>query len=321
MKQTSLISRLLTIPLALAGLLLAPTVSQAAAYYYTSTVGGGTPATDGAGTWSTSSANWLLNSNGTAVNWVNNNDAYIGNGGTPGLISFASTPVINNLTFQPVASGWYTFNSSDLRLGGSANYISTITVPTGVTADIGNGASSSTYLAQGGGANGLVCAGGGTLILSFKGHSTYSGGTWITNGTTVLVYSNAAFFSSSSINPVSGTLATYNSSPILFTNTVNLKGNFTFGAPSPRNGVLTFGTYPWTLSLGSWTITVDTISATINSAIGDGGNALGLGFSSLNGGTLTLGGTEGYTGPTTINSGTNANWSRLRTALTPEISL
>ena len=306
MKQikTSMISHLLTIPLALAGLLLAPAISQAAAYTWTSSTGTST-LTDGAGTWSTSSANWIPSGGGTAVVWPNNNDAIIGSGGTPGLIVLSSTPVVDNLTFQAVASGWYTFQSSDLRLGGSSGYISRITVPTGVTADIGNGASSSTYLAQGGGANGLICDGGGTLILSFKGHSTYTGGTWITNGTTVLVYSNSAFYSSASLNLASGTLASYNSSPITFANVVNLNGNFKLGAPSTHNANLTFGTGAWTLSGGSWTITIDTITNTINSAIGQDTSGRGLAFSSLNSGTLTLGysGTEGYTGPTTINSG------------------
>lgn len=293
-------------------MLLAPAASQAAVYTWTSTTGG-TTTTDGAGTWSTSVANWRLNNAGTAVVWPGNNDAIIGNGGTPGTITLAGNPVVGNLTFQSVASGYYILTSSTLRVGGAGNHgnLSDIYVPAGQAVDIGNGAGSGIMLAEGSAGSGVICDGGGTLILSFKGKSTYTGATSITNSTTVLVFTNA-FVASSGVNLVSGTLATYtNANSISVTNTppVNLKGNFTLGF---ANGAITskpmLFSGAWTLSGGSWTVTNNAVTNTITGAIGDGGGALGLGVASLNSGALTLGyaGTEGYTGPTTISSGTLA---------------
>ena len=293
--------------LALAGLLLAPAVLQANVYTYTSTAGGSTD-TDGAGNWDTTHANWRLNDSGNGVNWANNNDAIIGNGGTPGLISCGTAIVVGNVTFNAVASGLYTFNSGTIRVGGAGAHgnVSTFFLPSGVSADFGNNGGSGQALVQGSSGSGIAADGGGTLILSYTGTSTYSGPTTIQGGTKVLVGAGFVSSSSSALNLTSGTLGAFNSTARTWTKPVNLNGNFTLGAPSPRNGNLTFSTGAWTLSGGSWTLTVDTISAAINSSIG--GSGLGLGFSSVNSGTLTLGlsGTEGYTGPTTINSGTLA---------------
>jgi len=309
MKQTSLIAHFLTIPLLLAGLLLAPAVSQAAnTYYYTSTAGGSAPPTDGAGSWNTTVANWLLNDTGTAGDWVNNNNAVIGNGGTAGSIACGSAIVVGNVTFNAVASGYYTFNSGNIRVGGAGanGNVSTFLLPSGVSADFGNGGGSGQYLAEGTSGSGITADGGGTLMLTYTHASTYTGPSTIQGATTVYIGSGFVSSSSSALNLTSGTLGAFNSTALSWTKPVNLKGNFTLGAPSPRNGNLTFGTGAWTLSGGSWTITNNTISATINSAIGQDVSGRGLASSSLNGGALTLGATETYTGPTTINSGTLA---------------
>lgn len=303
-----MIPNLLTIPLALAMLLIAPAVSQAQTYNYTST-GSGSATNDGAGSWSTTVANWILvGSAGSAGNWVQNKDAIIGNGGTPGAITCAGSIVVGNVTFNPVASGNYTFSSGSIRVGGGGAHgnVSTFFLPSGVSADFGNNGGSGQFLAQGSTGSGIAADGGGTLLLTYTAASTYTGPTTIQGGTKVLVGAGFVSSASSALNLTSGTLGAFNSTARTWTKPVNLNGNFTLGAPSPRNGNLTFGTGAWTLSGGSWTLTVDTISAAINSSIG--GSGLGLGFSSANSGTLTLGlsGTEGYTGPTTINSGTLA---------------
>jgi fibronectin-binding autotransporter adhesin len=312
MKQLRVTSLSLIIPLILGGLLFAPAILRAQTYIYTATTGG-TVTNDGAGNWKTASAaNWILTTSpgSTAVNWVNNKDAIIGNGGTPGLISCGSAIVVGNVTFNPVASGWYTFNSGYIRVGGAGAHgnVSTFYLPSGVTADFGNNGGSSQYLALGTSGSGIAADGGGTLILSYSAASTYTGASTVQGGTTL--YIGAGFVSSASsvLNLISGTLGTFNATARTWTKPVSLQGNFTLGAPSPRNGSLTFGTGAWTLSGGSWTLTNDTTANTINSAIGDGGSGLGLGVACVNGGTLTLGlsGTEGYTGLTTINSGTLA---------------
>jgi autotransporter-associated beta strand protein len=211
------------------------------------------------------------------------------------------------MTFNAVTPPYYNFKSGSLRLGaGNANGISTVTVNSGATADFGANAGSGITLINGGSGSGLTCTGGGTVMLSGTAQNTYTGPTTIQGSTTVYIGAMLLGASSATVNLTSGTLATHNSTARAVANPVSLKGDFTIGAPSPRNGTLTFGTGAWTISGASRTITVDTISAAINSAIG--GSGLGLGFSSLNSGKLTLGlsGTEGYTGPTTINSGTLA---------------
>lgn len=275
---------------------------RAAVYTWTSTTAG-TTTTDGAGTWGTANANWRLNNAGTAGNWVNNNDAIIGAGGTPGTITLTGNPVVNNVTFNAVASGNYILTASTFRIGSSPNQIVTWTINPGVTIDIGNNGGSGTYLREGAGNNGILFTGGGTAQLSYTGTATPFTGPANINGASVFVGAGYAVAGSSNIL-TSGTLGSFNSTFRAFTKPTALKGNFTLGAPSPRNGNLTFGTGAWQLSGGTWTLTVDTIIVTNNSVIAEDGTSRGLTFASLNGGKLILNNTETYTGPTTISSGT-----------------
>jgi autotransporter-associated beta strand protein len=285
--------------------LLGAEFTRAAVYTWTSTTGG-TTTTDGAGTWAASgSLNWRLNNAGTAVAWVNNNDAIFGgNSGAAGTITLSGAPVVNNVTFQAAGSGNYGFSSSQLRIGSAANQIVTWTINPGVAPDVGNGGSSGTNLREGGGNNGIIITGGGTLLLTYTGSTTpYTGPTTIQGGTTL--YVGAGFLLAGASNILtSGTLGSFNSAVRVFTKPTALKGNFTLGAPSPRNGNLTFtNTTTWQLSGGTWTLTVDTITVTNNSVIVEDGSSRGLTFASVNGGKLILNNTESYTGPTTINSG------------------
>ena len=293
--------------LMVSALLLGPVLGRAAVYTYTSTVGGSVT-TDGTGFWRTTAGtnHWRLNNAGTAGPWVNNNDAIIGNGGTPGTITLQSTPVVNNVTFNSVASGNYIITASSLRIGSAANQVVTFTLGSGVSADIGNNGGSSTYLQQGGGNNGIIFSGGGTMLLTYTGTTTpYTGSMTVSNGTAVFV--GAGFLSAGNTNNLtSGTLGSFNSTARAFTKPTTLRGDFTLGAPSPRNGNLAFDTGAWMLFGGSYTLTVNTITVTNNSVIGQDGSSRGLAFSSLNSGKLILNNTETYTGDTKINSGTLA---------------
>ncbi len=285
-------------------MLLGAEFARAAVYTWTSTTGG-TTTTDGAGTWGTANANWRLNNAGTAVAWPNNNDAIIGAGGTPGTITLTGNPVVNNVTFNSVASGNYILTASTFRIGSSANQIVTWTINPGVTIDIGNNGGSGTYLREGAGNNGITFTGGGTAQLSYTGTATPFTGPANVSGASVFV--GAGFLSAGSSNILtSGVLGSFNGTARAFTKPTALKGNFTLGAPSPRNGNLAFGTGNWLLSGGTWTLTVDTITVTNNSVIVEDGSSRGLTFASLNGGKLILNNTESYTGPTTINSGSLA---------------
>ncbi|MEY4384867.1 MAG: hypothetical protein RLY20_150, partial [Verrucomicrobiota bacterium] len=277
-------------------------VAQAAVYTWTSTTGG-TTTTDGAGTWVTTSANWRLNNAGTAVVWPNNNDAIIGAGGTPGTITLSGNPVVNNVTFNAVGSSNYILTASTLRIGSSANQVVTFTLGSGVIADLGNYGGSGTYLREGAGNNGIIFTGGGTMNLTYTGTATPFTGPMTVSGASVFVgagYSVAA----NTNNLTSGTLGSYNNVARAFTKPTTLRGNFTLGAPSPRNGNLTFGTGAFRLHGGTFTVTVDTITVTNNSVIVEDGTARGLAVASANGGKMILNATETYTGDTTVSSGT-----------------
>ena len=279
--------------------------TRAAVYTFTSTAGG-TTTTDGSGQMNVSgTANWRLNNAGTAVAWVANNDAIIGSGGTPGTITLGNNPVVNNVTFNAVASGNYILTASTFRIGSAANQIVTWTINSGVTIDLGNNGGSSTYLREGAGNNGITFTGGGTALLSYTGTATPFTGPANISGASVFVGAGYSVAASSNIL-TSGTLGAFNSTFRSFTKPTALKGNFTLGAASPRNGNLAFGTGAWQLSGGTWTLTVDTITVTNNSVINQDGSSRGMTFASANGGKLILNNTETYTGPTTVSSGTLA---------------
>src|SRR5207302_329968 len=135
-------------------------------YQYTAATGTATT-TDGAGTWSTASANWRLNNAGTAVNWANSpvQDATVGAGGAGGTITVSSVTV-GNLTFPTVTSP-YTLSASTLTFSGT---------PT-VTVNNSGGATISSALS-----GGFLETGAGTLTLG-DSLSSYTGPITITSGT------------------------------------------------------------------------------------------------------------------------------------------
>ena len=124
--------------------------------------GTGAGQTDGAGTWLSATNTWW---DGAAnVNWVDNNDALIGNGSAGGMIVLGAV-IARNLSFTNF-TGTYTLTNGSL------------TVSNAITANSASGnITISTPMA---GPVGLTKAGAGTLMLNAA--NTYSGGITVSNG-------------------------------------------------------------------------------------------------------------------------------------------
>jgi fibronectin-binding autotransporter adhesin len=213
-------------------------------------------------------------------------------GGSLGLGAAGAVPTVNSV----VLDGGALIRSSTLA-GTFSNAIS-IGANGG---EIRNGASGQWTV-------GGAVTGTGSLVLDTSGFSnivfgnassTYTGGTRILAGSAVAVGQDAAFgsgtisFEGGSLRPTSGADRTL-ANPLAFA------GNFEFDVASRA---LTFNG-PATIQGATRTLTVTgTVAlATFNGSIGDGGNALG--FTKAGVGTLVLGGSNTYSGTTTLNAGT-----------------
>ena len=153
--------------------------------------------TDAAGNWNTTSAIWGTGAGNSA--WVNGSVAAIGNGGTAGTITIASSGVsVSGITFNAVsaaAPGQYTVAGS-----GSNN----LTLTGNVTATMNSDATISAPLV---GTGGLTVVGLHNLTLA--GANTYTGPTSINSGRLTLV-TGAAISGTSALNISPGAMVTMN---------------------------------------------------------------------------------------------------------------
>jgi fibronectin-binding autotransporter adhesin len=153
---------LLTQTLVLQCILAAPTM---AAQFTWDTDSGTTGAQDGAGTWDTGTKFW----NGTStVAWGNTSadEAIFGNGGTAGAITFATSRIINKLTFNAVASGSYSLGGvGELRIQGTSPGITSNTSASITSPLRSDSAGTTTFTSN-----------SGTLTLGFSRLSRNTGG-------------------------------------------------------------------------------------------------------------------------------------------------
>ena len=141
----------------------------------------------------------------------------------------------------------------------------------------------------------------GTLTMSATGtffaenSSTYSGGTTVTAG--AIQYGNNDAFGTGAITMTGGKFYTSDASDFTIDEDLNLQGSITLGNSGDSNTITFSGTNTLT---GNTTASID--SAVSMAAIDDGSNTYNLIKSGS--GTLTLTGSNGYDGTTTISAGT-----------------
>jgi len=143
------------------------------------------------------------------------------------------------------------------------------------------------------GAGGIAKAGTGALILS--GANTYSGGTVLSTGT--LLAGDDAAFGTGTLTLAGGTLASSSTTARTLANDIVIGADFTLGQASGGTGALTL----WgAIDLGGSTrqITVNNPADTISGVISGAGGLTKAGM-----GTLTLSGSNTYSGGTTIKAG------------------
>jgi autotransporter-associated beta strand protein len=249
---------------------------------------------------------WLLGTSGFILNDTNtpNPGTLVlssSNGFTGGVTVMGGSLGLGAANAVPTANSVVLDGGALLR---SSTLAGTFTNPISIGAiggEIRNGVSGQWTV------NGAV-TGTGSLVLNTIGagnivfgntSSTYTGGTRILDGSAVAVSQDAAF-GSGTISFEGGTMRPTSGADRTLANPLAFAGNFGFDVAARA---LTFNG-PATIQGATRTLTVTgTVAlATFNGSIGDGGNALG--FTKAGVGTLVLGGSNTYSGTTTLSAGT-----------------
>lgn len=236
--------------------------------------------TGGSGTWSTSNLNWS-NTVGD-VGWTNaNNDSASFTAGAGGTITLGENITVNNITFGGSGAYNVTGGSNILTVNGTI----TVTRSNSITATLA-------------GANGLTKA--GTATLGLLSANTYAGDTVIQSGTLQPRIANAL---------PAATRVIVGSASVNATATLDVRTSQTVaGIGNAGTGTSTI-TNSQTTGVTRLTINPDGAGAaaadsTFSGIIKDGSGTMFLGLTKAGGRTLTLTGTNSYSGSTVVSGGT-----------------
>ena len=261
-------------------------------------------------TWSTITAVWVTNANGTgtAANWTNANQAFIEGTAASTLLIGATVPTWSSIIFSNSASTL--LRSSSATTQSISSGVGGFTVASGAgSVTIGNASSNLalTLTASQGWTNNSsslfsvvanVTNGGYNLTLAGSGSTTIGGvlsgsGTLINAGTGTNTLANANTYSGGTVLNA-GTLAISNNAA-LGTGAVSFASNSTIQALGNLNVINAYSiatNVTGTFDVGAFTLT--------NSGIISGSG--GITFTGV--GTLTLSGVNTYSGNTILNGGT-----------------
>ncbi len=216
-------------------------------------------------------------------------DTYKGNtlisGGT---LALGSSLALQQGTLDSSGSGTLSFGSLTAAtfggLTGPGTLLLTNSSSAPVTIQVGNNGASTTFSGALNGPGSLTKVGSGTLLLS--GSNTYTGGTTVTTGT--LALGSSLTIQDSTLN-------------LGATGVLNVGGlaSVTFGGLAGAGNISLTNTAGTAVALS---VGADNSSTTYSGVLSD--NATGAALNKFGAGTLTLTGSNTYTGPTTISSGT-----------------
>ena len=230
------------------------------------------------------------------------NTNFAANAVVGGTFSQGSAAVALNAVLAAVSGGTLSVNGASsiatvsggtLNLNGATSSITTLSggqINLGSTAlTVNNGNFAGTIAGSGS----LVKGGGSGDVLTLPGPNTYSGGTELNAGTLVLgstgaIGTGTLTITGGSLDSAVAGLVNANNNP------QNWNGNFTFlGSNSLNlgNGAVTLGANP--------TVTVSANTLTVAGAI----SGSGYGLTKAGAGTLTLSGSNTYSGSTTVSGG------------------
>lgn len=216
---------------------------------------------------------WDVN---TTNNWSNDSspDVFF----TYDAVTFDDTAVSGIVTIQPtqITAGALTFNNSVVD-----------------------------YVVSGGGiagTSGLTKS--GTASLTLSNANTFTGGVTIHAGTVNINHAsalgaaaNTITFNGGTLDNTSGATVTTGNHPLVLNADLTFTGTNSLGLGA---GATNLGTDPGSNTVR--TITTTASNLTLSGVVSDGSNVLGI--RKLGAGSLTLGGTNTYTGPVTISEGT-----------------
>lgn len=238
----------------------------------------------GSRTWDTSSLNW----NGGAVAWPTtgtDNDALFGS--TSGSTTITIQPggvTANDLQFSGTA---YTLTGGTLTLNGATPTITLAPSPQGWTAQIGS------TLA---GSNGFVVTSSGSGVLDLTGSNSLSGPISV-SGSAVLVLNNAnAVSNASSLNL--GANAQLRPGGNIESGTARINNLTGAGTINANYAGTMLANVIRTLDLNT------TTDGTFSGSIQDGNNQRLIAIQKSGSATLTLAGTNTFSGATAVNGGT-----------------